>query len=112
MSREVCDVPCAYLFDLESCAFDQASLPLLTVRRMSGGLPAEPYFMVALPVLKVKFFLRTLLFAFTNMPKPETVSMLCTKCHSKTVHEVRGKTVAGTKLVCTDCAHETTVTSI
>ena len=25
------------------------------------------------------------------MPKPDTVSRLCTKCHSKTVHEVQGK---------------------
>ena len=25
------------------------------------------------------------------MPKPETVSRLCIKCHSKTVHEVQGK---------------------
>jgi hypothetical protein len=39
------------------------------------------------------------------MPKPETVSRLCTKCHSKTVHEVRDKTAAGIKLVCTDCGH-------
>ncbi|MEW6604500.1 MAG: hypothetical protein AB1351_07395 [Thermoproteota archaeon] len=46
------------------------------------------------------------------MPKPETVSRLCTRCHSKTVHEVREKTVAGTKLVCTDCGHTMTVTNI
>ena len=46
------------------------------------------------------------------MPKPETVSRLCTKCHSKTVHEVREKNVAGTKLVCTDCGNTLTVTSM
>jgi DNA-directed RNA polymerase subunit RPC12/RpoP len=47
-----------------------------------------------------------------EMPKPETVSRLCTKCHSKTVHEVRERTVAGTKLVCTDCGHSLVVTSM
>ncbi|HLG37017.1 MAG TPA: hypothetical protein VI338_02690 [Nitrososphaera sp.] len=46
------------------------------------------------------------------MPKPETVSRLCTKCHSKTVHEVREKTVAGIKLVCTDCGLTQVVTSM
>jgi DNA-directed RNA polymerase subunit RPC12/RpoP len=47
-----------------------------------------------------------------EMPKPETVSRLCTKCHSKTVHEVRERTVAGTKLVCTDCGHSLVVASM
>ncbi|HJS68740.1 MAG TPA: hypothetical protein VJ730_04900 [Nitrososphaera sp.] len=46
------------------------------------------------------------------MPKPETVSRLCTKCHSKTIHEVREKTAAGIKLVCTDCGHTMTVASM
>jgi hypothetical protein len=66
-------------------------------------MPAEPYFRVALTVLKVKFCLVP--YNGASMPKPETVSRLCTKCHSKTVHEVREKTVAGIKLVCTDCGH-------
>jgi DNA-directed RNA polymerase subunit RPC12/RpoP len=46
------------------------------------------------------------------MPKPETVSRLCIKCHSKTVHEVREKTVAGIKLVCTDCGYSLIVTTM
>jgi hypothetical protein len=46
------------------------------------------------------------------MPKPETLSRLCTKCHSKTVHEVREKTTDGIKLVCTDCGHTLVVTSM
>ena len=46
------------------------------------------------------------------MPKPETVSRLCIKCHSKTVHEVREKTMAGTKLVCTDCGYSLIVTTM
>jgi len=46
------------------------------------------------------------------MTKPETVSRLCTKCHSKTTHEVREKTVAGIKLVCTDCGHSLVVPSL
>jgi hypothetical protein len=43
------------------------------------------------------------------MPKPETVSKLCIKCHSKTVHEVREKSITGTMLVCTDCGRSMTV---
>lgn len=39
------------------------------------------------------------------MTKPETVSRLCVKCHSKTVHEVHERTVTGTKLICTDCGN-------
>ncbi|HXV46230.1 MAG TPA: hypothetical protein VD736_06115 [Nitrososphaera sp.] len=46
------------------------------------------------------------------MPKPETLSRLCTKCHSKTLHEVREKTAAGIKLVCTDCGNVQTVTGM
>ncbi len=46
------------------------------------------------------------------MPKPETVSRLCTKCHSKTVHEMREKTTAGMKLICTDCGHVLVETSL
>jgi DNA-directed RNA polymerase subunit RPC12/RpoP len=46
------------------------------------------------------------------MGKPETVSRLCTKCHSKTTHEVRERTAAGTKLVCTDCGYSLVVTSL
>ena len=46
------------------------------------------------------------------MPKPETVSRLCIKCHSKTVHEVREKTMAGIKLVCTDCGHSLIVATM
>ena len=46
------------------------------------------------------------------MPKPETLSRLCTKCHSKTVHEVREKAATGIKLVCTDCGNTLTVTSL
>ena len=37
------------------------------------------------------------------VPKPEVVSKLCTKCNSKTVHEVREKTLVGIRLDCTDC---------
>jgi len=75
---------------------------------MSG----EPYFIVALAlaVLKVKFRLVT--YNGARMPKPETLSRLCTKCHSKTVHEVRERTAAGMKLVCTDCGHTLIVTSL
>jgi predicted SprT family Zn-dependent metalloprotease len=69
-----------------------------------------PYFIVALSVLKVKFCLVPVHYA--TMPKPETVSRLCTKCHSKTVHEVREKTVAGIKLICTDCGHTLVVTNM
>ncbi len=46
------------------------------------------------------------------MPKPETVSKLCIKCHSKTVHEIRAKTIVGIKLVCTDCGQSMTVMNI
>lgn len=45
------------------------------------------------------------------MPKPQTVSRLCIKCHSKTVHEVRERTVAGTRIVCTDCGNSLIVSS-
>jgi hypothetical protein len=70
---------------------------------------AEPYFIVALPVLKVKFAW----YQYSDsMPKPETLSRLCTKCHSKTLHEVREKTAAGIKLVCTDCGNVQTVTGM
>jgi len=37
------------------------------------------------------------------VPKPEIISKLCTKCHAKTVDEVREKTLVGIRLVCTDC---------
>ncbi len=40
-----------------------------------------------------------------GMNKPQTVTRLCIKCHTKTVHEIRDKTVAGTKVVCTDCGY-------
>jgi DNA-directed RNA polymerase subunit RPC12/RpoP len=85
---------------------------LTRLRYPSGPpvLPDEPYFIVALAVLKVKFCMVLVLGAI--MPKPETVLRLCTKCHSKTVHEVREKTVAGMKLVCTDCGHTLVVTSL
>lgn len=46
------------------------------------------------------------------MPKPEIISKLCTKCHSKTVHEVREKTVVGTRLVCTDCGQSMSVSKL
>jgi len=46
------------------------------------------------------------------MPKPEIVSKLCIKCHSKTVHEIREKTISGIKLVCTDCGQSMTVINI
>jgi hypothetical protein len=46
------------------------------------------------------------------MPKPETVFKLCIKCHSKTVHEVREKTIEGIKLVCTDCGQSITVMNV
>ena len=39
------------------------------------------------------------------MPRPELISKLCTKCHSKTTHEVREKTSTGIKVVCTDCGN-------
>ncbi len=42
------------------------------------------------------------------MAKPETVSKLCIKCHSKTLHEVREKSITGIKLVCTDCGQTMT----
>ena len=90
--------------DLESCAFDQASLPLHSL-----VLPIKPYFIVAAPEIRLNF-------AWCKydmlMPKPETVSRLCIKCHSKTVHEVREKTMAGIKLVCTDCGHSLIVATM
>ena len=90
--------------DLESCAFDQASLPL-----HSSVLPIKPYFIVAAHEIRLNF-------AWCKysmlMPKPETVSRLCIKCHSKTVHEVREKTMAGIKLVCTDCGHSLIVAAM
>ncbi len=46
------------------------------------------------------------------MPKPETVSRLCTKCHSKTVQEVRERTIAVTTLVCTDCGNIVAVAGV
>ncbi|HYY66444.1 MAG TPA: hypothetical protein VE622_04890 [Nitrososphaeraceae archaeon] len=46
------------------------------------------------------------------MPKPETISKLCTKCHSKTVHEIREKSVIGIKLVCTDCGQSILITNM
>ena len=90
--------------DLESCAFDRASLPLHSL-----VLIVKPYFIVAANEIRLN-----LLGASTNMlmPKPDTVSRLCTKCHSKTVHEVREKTVAGTKLICTDCGYSLVVTTM
>jgi DNA-directed RNA polymerase subunit RPC12/RpoP len=94
----------SWILDLESCAFDQASLPLrLPV------LPVKPYFIVAASEIGLNF-------AWCQynmlMPKPEIVSRLCIKCHSKTVHEVREKTVAGIKLVCTDCGHSIIVATM
>jgi hypothetical protein len=90
--------------DLESCAFDQASLPLRSL-----VLPVKPYFIVAAHEIRLNF-------AWCQynmlMPKPETVSRLCIKCHSKTVHEVREKTVAGIKLVCTDCGYSLIVATM
>jgi DNA-directed RNA polymerase subunit RPC12/RpoP len=90
--------------DLESCAFDQASLPLRSL-----VLPVKPYFIVAASEIRLNF-------AWCQynilMPKPETVSRLCIKCHSKTVHEVREKTMAGIKLVCTDCGHSLIVATM
>jgi DNA-directed RNA polymerase subunit RPC12/RpoP len=90
--------------DLESCAFDQASLPLHSL-----VLPIKPYFIVAAYEIRLNF-------AWCKysmlMPKPETVSRLCIKCHSKTVHEVREKTMAGIKLVCTDCGHSLIVAAM
>jgi DNA-directed RNA polymerase subunit RPC12/RpoP len=90
--------------DLESCAFDQASLPLHSL-----VLPIKPYFIVAASEIRLNF-------AWCKydmlMPKPETVSRLCIKCHSKTVHEVREKTMAGVKLVCTDCGHSLIVATM
>lgn len=47
-----------------------------------------------------------------RMAKPETVNRLCIKCHTKTVHEVRDRTVAGTKVVCTDCGFSQVVTKL
>ena len=47
-----------------------------------------------------------------RMAKPQTITRLCIKCHTKTVHEVRDKTVAGTKMVCTDCGYTQVVTSL
>jgi DNA-directed RNA polymerase subunit RPC12/RpoP len=46
------------------------------------------------------------------MAKPQTVTRLCIKCHSKTVHEIRDQTVAGTKVVCTDCGFSQVVTKL
>jgi DNA-directed RNA polymerase subunit RPC12/RpoP len=46
------------------------------------------------------------------MGKPETVDRLCIKCHTKTVHEIRDKTVAGVKVVCTDCGFSQIVTKL
>jgi len=46
------------------------------------------------------------------MPKPEIVYKLCIKCHSKTVHEIRERTFAGIRLVCTDCGQSLMVTSM
>ncbi|MFY9871948.1 MAG: hypothetical protein WAK17_19735 [Candidatus Nitrosopolaris sp.] len=46
------------------------------------------------------------------VPKPEVISKLCTKCHSKTVHEVREKTLVGIRLVCTDCGQSMMVNMI
>ena len=90
--------------DLESCAFDRASLPLRSL-----VLPVKPYFIVAAGEIRLNF-------AWCQynilMPKPETVSRLCIKCHSKTVHEVREKTMAGIKLVCTDCGHSLIVATM
>jgi DNA-directed RNA polymerase subunit RPC12/RpoP len=90
--------------DLESCAFDQASLPLHSL-----VLPIKPYFIVAAHEIRLNFawYKYSML-----MPKPETVSRLCIKCHSKTVHEVREKTMAGIKLVCTDCGHSLIVAAM
>jgi hypothetical protein len=97
--NDAMDIP-----DLESCAFDQASLPLRSL-----VLPVKPYFIVAACEIRLNF-------AWCQynilMPKPETVSKLCIKCHSKTVHEVREKTVAGIKLVCTDCGHSLIVATM
>lgn len=47
-----------------------------------------------------------------GMAKPQTVTRLCIKCHTKTVHEVRDKTVAGTKVICTDCGYSQVVASL
>jgi DNA-directed RNA polymerase subunit RPC12/RpoP len=94
------------------CALILSPARLTRLRYPSGAhvMPGEPYFIVALAVLKVKFRLVT--YNGVSMPKPETVSRLCTKCHSKTVHEVRERTAAGMKLVCTDCGHSLIVASL
>ncbi|MFL6480258.1 MAG: hypothetical protein ACJ70S_04010, partial [Nitrososphaera sp.] len=72
-------------------------------------LPVKPYFIVAVSEIGLNF-------AWCQynmlMPKPEIVSRLCIKCHSKTVHEVREKTAAGIKLVCTDCGHSIIVATM
>lgn len=47
-----------------------------------------------------------------RMGKPETVDRLCIKCHTKTVHEIRDRTVAGVKVVCTDCGFSQIVTKL
>jgi hypothetical protein len=46
------------------------------------------------------------------VPKPEVISKLCTKCHAKTAHEVREKTLIGIRLVCTDCGESKMVNAI
>ncbi len=45
------------------------------------------------------------------MLKPEVISKLCTKCHSKTHHEVRDK-MLGIRLVRTDCGQSVVVKMI
>jgi hypothetical protein len=46
------------------------------------------------------------------VPKPEVISKLCTKCHAKTAHEVREKTLIGIRLVRTDCGESKMVNAI
>jgi hypothetical protein len=45
-----------------------------------------------------------------SMPKP--AYRLSTKCHSKTLHEIRERTIAGTRPVCTDCGQSIMVASV
>jgi ribosomal protein L33 len=69
---------------------------------------------IFLLIPKVKVIVTTLISLKGSyfVPKPEIISKLCTKCHSKTVHEVREKSVVGIRLVCTDCGQSMTVSKM
>ena len=67
---------------------------------------------LSIPKVKVLVTILIVIKGGYFVPKPEVISKLCTKCHSKTAHEVREKTLVGIRLVCTDCGQSMMVSAM